>query len=84
MYSYVLLRTLHYIAHLRHRHTSTKIYINKFDLYSAYRHCQFSGQTASECLTIYNKLLLMALRMTFGGSPCPALWGFISDTLADL
>lgn len=25
----------------------------------------------------------MALRMTFGGSPCPSLWGYISDTLAD-
>ncbi len=22
--------------------------------------------------------------MTFGGSPCPALWGFIPDTLADI
>jgi hypothetical protein len=22
----------------------------------------------------------MALRMTFGGSPCPSIWGYISDT----
>ena len=26
----------------------------------------------------------MALRMTFGGSPCPAMWGYISDTLIDI
>jgi hypothetical protein len=26
----------------------------------------------------------MALRMMFGGSPCPSLWGYISDTVADL
>lgn len=26
----------------------------------------------------------MALRMTFGGAPCPSLWGYISDTIADL
>jgi hypothetical protein len=26
----------------------------------------------------------MALCMTFGGAPCPSLWGYISDTLADL
>jgi hypothetical protein len=43
-----------------------------------------SGTTAVQRLTIYDNLLLMALRMTFGGSPCPSLWGFISDTIADL
>jgi hypothetical protein len=26
----------------------------------------------------------MALRMTFGGTPCPSLWGYISDTIADV
>jgi hypothetical protein len=26
----------------------------------------------------------MALRMTFGSAPCPSLWGFISDTLANV
>jgi hypothetical protein len=25
----------------------------------------------------------MALRLTFGGSPCPSLWDFISDTIID-
>ncbi len=25
----------------------------------------------------------MALQMTFGGAPCPSLWGIISDTIAD-
>jgi hypothetical protein len=29
-------------------------------------------------------MLFMALRMTFGGLPCPSLWGIISETLADL
>jgi hypothetical protein len=26
----------------------------------------------------------MALRLTFGGSPCPSLWGIISETINDL
>jgi len=26
----------------------------------------------------------MALRLTFGGSPCPSLWGYLSDSLADV
>jgi hypothetical protein len=42
------------------------------------------GSTATESLTIFDDLLLLALRMTFGGSPCPALWGVISETTADL
>jgi hypothetical protein len=45
-----------------------------------YRRCHLSGSTASECLTIYDNTLLMALQMTFRGAPCPSLWGFISDT----
>jgi hypothetical protein len=26
----------------------------------------------------------MALQMTFGGAPCPSLWGYISETMADI
>lgn len=84
MYSFVLLRSLHYIISLRRRHPSTKIFISKFDIDAAYRRCHLSGTTAHECLSIHNNTLIMALRMTFGGSPCPSLWGYISDTSADL
>jgi hypothetical protein len=84
MNSFVLIRSLHYIVNLCYHHPKTKIYISKFDLDAAYHRCHLSGQTATECLTIYNNILLMALRMTFGGSPCPSLWGIISDTLADI
>jgi len=37
-----------------------------------------------ESLTIYAGLLIVALRMTFGGAPCPNLWGVISETIADI
>jgi hypothetical protein len=53
------------------------------DLDAAYRRCHLSSSTAQENLTVYDGLLFMALCMTFGGSPCPSLWGYISDTLAD-
>jgi hypothetical protein len=39
---------------------------------------------ASESLTIFENLLLMALCMTFGGAPCLSMWEFISETLADI
>jgi hypothetical protein len=84
MYSHVLLRTIHYICSIRQRHPTTRIYICKVDLDAAYRRCHLSGSTAQESLTVYDGLLFMALRMTFGGAPCPSLWGYISDTLADV
>ena len=84
MYSFVLLRLLHSIIHLRHHHRKTKIFLSKFELDAAYRRCHLSGSMASECLTIFDDTLLMALRMTFGGAPCPSMWGYISDTLADI
>jgi hypothetical protein len=84
MYSHVLKRIIHYIVHIRQRHPLTKIFLCKFDLDAAYCRCHLSSQTATECLTTYNGLLLMALRMTFGGAPCPSLWGYISETMIDL
>jgi len=85
MYSFVLQRTLHFIIYLRFNHPQTRIFLCKFDLNAAYRRCHLLGSTASECLTINNSILLMALRrMTFGRTPCLSLWGYISDTLADI
>ena len=84
MYSFVLSRILHYIVDLRKRHPTRKIFLCKFDLDSAYRRCHLSGTTATECLTIYDEKLIMALRLTFGGSPCPPMWGYISDTIIDI
>ncbi len=84
MYSFVLCRILHYIIDLRRRHPTRKIFLCKFDLDAAYRRCHLNSTTATECLTVYNNTLLMALRMTFGGSPCPSMWGYISETMVDL
>ncbi len=83
MYSFVLQWALHYISDIRRRHPKTKIYLYKFDLDAAYRRCHLSGSTATECLVVYDNILLVALRMTFGGSPCPSLREYISDTITD-
>jgi hypothetical protein len=84
MYSFVLLRIIHYICNIRLRHPSTKIFICKVDLDSAYCRCHLSSSTAQESITIYENLLFIALRMTFGGAPCPSLWGIISESIADI
>jgi hypothetical protein len=84
MYSYVLSQLLHYIVNTRKIHPTTKIFICKIDLDAAYRRCSLSGKTCLESLTIYAGLLLVALRLTFGGSPGPNIWGVISETMTDL
>ena len=80
MYSFAMSRILHYIISIRSRHPSVKFFTSKFDLDSAYRRAHLSGSTALESLTIHEETLLIALQMTFGGSPCPSLWGYISET----
>jgi len=35
-------------------------------------------------MTIHGNLLLIAFRLTFGGSPCPPLWSLISETMIDV
>jgi hypothetical protein len=84
MYSFVLLWVIHYIVNLHHLHPSTSILICKVDLDAAYCHGTLSSSTSLESMTIYDGLLLVALRITFGGSPCPALWGVISECIADI
>jgi hypothetical protein len=84
VYSFVLSRILHDIVDLRYRHPQTKIFLCKFDIDSAYHRCHLSSSTASESMTIYGDLLLITLRLTFGGSPCPPLWGLISETMINV
>jgi hypothetical protein len=84
MYCFVLIRSIHYICSLHQHHPSKKIFLCKVDLDAAYWRCHLSSSDAHESLTTYDILLFMVLRMTFGGVPCPAMWGYISDTLADV
>jgi hypothetical protein len=75
MYSYVLSRLLHYIVSSRLRYPTTKIFLCKVDLDAAYRCCNMSSTTSLESSTIFEGLLLVALCLTFGGSPCPIYGG---------
>ena len=81
-------RVIHYIIGCRQRHPTTRIWISKIDWKSAYRRQHFSHKTAVKSLTqvciqgIW--FLLMALRLTFGGKPCPSEWGCISEPVTDL
>ena len=84
MFGHALSRMLHYIIALRGRHPSTPILLGKYDLASAYRRAHLSPQISTESLTVHDGILLMALRMTFGGSAYPSLWSCISECMCDL
>lgn len=84
IHSLVMSRLIHYIINTRWVLPDTKIFLWKIDLDTAYRWCSLSSSTSWESMTIYVGLLLATLQITFGGSPCPNLWGVISKTIADV
>jgi hypothetical protein len=84
MYSFVLSRIIHYIANTKSLYPTTKIFLCKIDIDAAYRHCSMASTTSLESMTVFDGLLLVALRLTFGGSPCPNLWSVISETIVDV
>lgn len=83
MYSFVLCRLIHYVINVRRLLPTTKIFTCKIDLDAAYHCCSMPVATSWESMMIYDGLLFVALRLPFGGSPCPK-WSVISETITDL
>ena len=72
-YGHCLLRMLHYIAAARLQFPQVRILVGKFDWRTAYRRAHLAGHSAAECITVLGDIALVALRLTFGGTPCPSL-----------
>ena len=83
-YGHCLLRMLHYIVAARHKFPHVRILIGKFDWRTAYRRAHLAGNSAAESITVLDGIALVALRLTFGGTPCPSLWCTISELCTDL
>lgn len=84
MYSFVLSRLIHYVVNVWRLLPNQKIFVCKVDLDAAYRCCSMSSTTGWESMTIFDDLLLVPLRLTFGGAPCPNLWSVVSETITDV
>ena len=88
LYGHANTRCIHYIVGCRQRHPNTRIWLSKVDWKSAYRRQHLNATTAVKSLTqvLIDGIwfLIMALRLTFGGKPCPSEWGSISEPVADL
>jgi hypothetical protein len=63
---------LYHISYLRRVKTDEPIYMTEGDFKSAYRQIHLLASTAVKACTCINAFLLVALRMTFGGSPNPS------------
>jgi len=85
----MLLRFLHKIAALRAIYPAARILLSKFDFKSAYPRVHFRAELALQsCITTKGlgglDLALVSLRTTFGGSPCPSMFGKTSVTVTHL
>jgi hypothetical protein len=69
---------------IRLRHPATPIYLTKYDFDAAFHRCHMSAKTALESCYSFDGLLLISLRLTFGGSPCPNLWVCIGQPICDI
>jgi hypothetical protein len=73
-----LLRLLHYMCLLQRRFPNEKLFLTKVDCKSAYRRIHLQATTALKACTVIAGILLVALRLTFGGAPNPSQWSDVS------
>ena len=83
-YGRALLRFLHSLASLRHRHPNKRILIPKVDWKSAYRRVHLVAAMAVQPIVAVSGMLLLALRLTFGGVANPSHWSYVSEIATDL
>jgi hypothetical protein len=87
-YGYTLSRIIHKIVAYRIMYPTTPIVLQKVDFKSAYRRMHVNAATATQCLsqtTINGEdYILLPLRLSFGGSACPAEWCIASEITTDL
>jgi len=84
VYGWCMTRLIHFIVCLRLWAPEVKIYIMKFDYSDAYRRISYTGQAAAQSILVVEEVAYLALRLAFGGSPNPACWCAISETITDM
>lgn len=86
MYGMCLRRLINWTVAARRKYPGHRIFASKIDFKSAFRRCNLSAETAMQCCTQLpaDELILLYLRLTFGGCPCPNEWGAFSEPICDL
>jgi hypothetical protein len=85
-FAHALRRFINYVVALRYKYPDCRIVCSKVDYKSAFRRMHLNGESAvNACIQLSDQdIVLMYLRLTFGGKPCPSEWGAISETVCDL
>jgi hypothetical protein len=83
-FGHALTRFFHSLIHLRMKHPSKRILMTKVDWKAAYRRCHLDFDTARQCCTHLDNLLLFPLWLTFGSAPAPPDFSCLSDTGSDI
>ena len=86
VFAHALRRFINKVVAMRNRYPEARIFCSKIDYKSAFRRMHLNWETATKAITQLpdDGLALMYLRLTFGGKPCPAEWGNLSETVCDL
>jgi hypothetical protein len=77
-------RIMHLVMSLCQRNPTTPIYTQKVDWSKAYRRDHYSASAALECATQCDDLLLVPLRLTFGGFSNASEFCNCSETVCDI
>ncbi len=86
MYGSCLRRLINWTVAARRKYPRRRIMASKINFKSAFWRCNLSAATAMQCCTQLpaEDLILLYLRLTFGGCPCPNEWGVFSEPICDL
>ena len=78
-----LMRFLHNTCELRRRFPKERLLMTKVDWKSAYRRIHLQHGTAAKLCTCTARMLLVALRITFGGRSNVSQWSDVSEVVTD-
>ena len=86
MFGATIRRIANLAVALRRKFPNLPIVASKIDFKSAYRRLHLAAATAIQTCTQLpeHELALIALRLTFGGAPCPNIWGCLAEPICDL
>jgi len=86
MFGSCIRRIVNWTVTARRLYPNLPILASKIDFKSAFRRMHLNADTASQTCTMLQAfgILLMWLCLSFGGKPCPYMWGVFLETICDL
>ena len=86
MFGKALHRTINWAIAAWRKYPTQRIFATKIDFKSAFRRCHLNARTALQTCTQLpdDDLLVVSLRLSFGGRPCPQEWGVLAEPICDL